>query len=317
MKKSYLFYVIVLATAIFVLSACSPKAAETPAVVQAAQPQGVIAEGRLIPANSLDQAFTSPGQVSDVLVKEGDVVTVGQELARLAESPAAQAALARAQEEALAAQLALDELQKSAELNLAQARLAYLNAQDAVKEAETSFEANDSDQNKALLDQATALLAQAQEQLAILEDGDGVDSDRLAVAQARMLTADAQLENAQAQIEAQTLMATLSGTVTDLAIQPGQQVAAGIPVMALADYSYWLVKTDNLTEMEVSEIEAGQKVEIVLDALPDVTLIGEVTHIAARFEEKRGDVTYTVTIRLNESNAQMRWGMTAAVHFLP
>lgn len=319
MKKqaSFVFYMIVMAIAIFALSACSPKTTETPAVVQAAQPQGVIAEGRLMPANSLDQAFTIPGQVSEVLVKEGDTVTAGQELARLAASPTAQAALARAQEEALSARLALDELQKSAQLNLAQARLAYLDAQEAAEQAEARFEGNDSDQNKALLEQAAALLTQAEDQLAVLEDGDGVDANRLAAAQARLATANAQLENAQAQIDAQTLKASLSGTVTDLAIQPGQQVAAGESVLTLADYSAWLVQTDNLTEMEVVEIAVGQKVEILLDALPEEALMGEVTDIAARYEEKRGDITYTVTLRLDQSNPLMRWGMTAAVHFLP
>jgi multidrug resistance efflux pump len=315
-QLSFVFYVI-MAIAILALSACSPKTTETPAVVQAAQPQGVIAEGRLMPANSLDQAFTIPGQVSAVLVKEGDPVTAGQELARLVDSPVAQAALARAQEETLSARLALDELQESAQLNLAQARLAYLDAQEAAEQAEARFEGNDSDQNKALFEQAAALLAQAEDQLAVLEDGDGVDADRLAAAQARLATANAQLENAQAQIDAQTLKATLSGTVTDLAIQPGQQVAAGEPVLTLADYSAWLVQTDNLTEMEVVEIEVGQKAEILLDALPEETLMGEVTDIAARHEEKRGDITYTVTLRLDQSNPLIRWGMTAAVYFLP
>ena len=85
----------------------------------------------------------------------------------------------------------------------------------------------------------------------------------------------------------------------------------------MADYSTWVVKTDNLTETDVVNLAVGQKVEVVLDALPEVTLSGEVTHINARFEEKRGDITYTVTILLSQTDPQMRWGMTAAVSFLP
>ena len=54
---------------------------------------------------------------------------------------------------------------------------------------------------------------------------------------------------------------------------------------------------------------------MTLDALPDVTLKGEVTNINARFEEKRGDITYTVTVLLTETDPLMRWGMTAAVRF--
>ena len=51
--------------------------------------------------------------------------------------------------------------------------------------------------------------------------------------------------------------------------------------MTVADFSSWVVKTDNLTEVDVVNVKVGQKVEIVLDALPDVTLTGEVTHINA------------------------------------
>jgi len=109
----------------------------------------------------------------------------------------------------------------------------------------------------------------------------------------------------------------MGGTVVDLDLQSGDLVTAGMPVMTIADYSAWLVKTENLTELEVVQISLGQKVKVVLDAMPETTLEGEVTHINARYEEKRGDITYTVTIRLAQSDPAMRWGMTAAVTFLP
>ena len=86
-------------------------------------------------------------------------------------------------------------------------------------------------------------------------------------------------------------------------------------ILAIADFSDWIVETDNLTELDVVEIEVGENVTVTLDALSDVTLSGEVTNINARFEEKRGDITYTVTILLSETDPRMRWGMTAAVRF--
>lgn len=316
MKKLSLF-VLIAAAAVLFLSACSPQTASTEATPTAVQPQGIIAEGRLEPVNALAQAFSLPGQVAEVLVQDGETVQSGQPLARLADSPEAKLALRRAEQEDLAARQALEALKTAAESNLAQSRLAVLNAQEALDEATDDFEADDSEENQARLDAAQASFNLAEQTLAALEDNAGIDPDLLAAAEARVQSAKAALESAGVLIDTRTLNATLGGTVVDLDLQSGELVTAGMPVMTIADYSAWLVKTDNLTELEVARISLGQKVQVVLDALPEMTLEGEVTHINARYEEKRGDITYTVTIRLAQSDPAMRWGMTAAVIFQP
>lgn len=316
MKKLSLF-AIVAAAAVLLLSACSPQAAPAEATPAVIEPQGIIAEGRLVPVNSLDQAFTLSGQVAEVLVQDGDAVQIGQPLARLADSPEAKLALRRAEQEDLAARQALEALKTAAEANLAQSRLAFLAARDALDEATDDFEAEDSEENQARLDAAQANFNLAEDALADLEANNGIDPDQLAAAEARVQAAKAALESAGVLIDMRTLNATLAGTVVDLDLQNGQLVTAGMPVVTLADYSAWLVKTDNLTELEVAGISLGQKVTVVLDALPQAALEGEVTHINARYEEKRGDITYTVTIRLVQTDPAMRWGMTAAVTFQP
>ena len=316
MKKLSLS-VIVAAVAVLLLSACSPQAAPAEATPTAARPQGIIAEGRLEPVNALAQAFTLPGQVAEVLVQDGETVQSGQPLVRLTDSPEAKLALRRAEQEDLAARQALEALKTAAESNLAQARLAFLAARDALDEAVDRYDANDSDENKARLDAAQASFNLAEQTLAALEDNAGIDPDQQAAAEARVQSAKAALESAGVQIDLRTLNATLGGTVVDLDVQSGELVTAGMPVVTIADYSAWLVKTDNLTELEVARVSLGQKVQVALDALPEMTLEGEVTHINARYEEKRGDITYTVTIRLAQTDPQMRWGMTASVTFLP
>ncbi len=316
MKKLSLF-VLIAAAAVLFLSACSPQTASTEATPTAVQPQGIIAEGRLEPVNSLSQAFSLPGQVAEVLVQDGETVQIGQPLARLADSPVAKLALRRAEQEDLAARQALEALKTAAETNLAQARLTVLNAQDALDQATDRYDADESDENKAKLDAAQANLNLAEKTLAALEDNAGIDPDLLAAAEARVQSAKAALESAGVLIDTRTLNATLGGSVVDLDLQSGELVTAGMPVMTIADYSAWLVKTDNLTELEVARVSLGQKVKVVLDALPETTVEGEVTHINARYEEKRGDITYTVTIRLAQSDPAMRWGMTAAVIFQP
>ncbi len=305
-------------TVLLTLTACG--SAETPATATpetAVIPAAVIAEGQLLPINWLDQSFSLPGTVESVLVKDGDEVEAGQSLAAYAVSSDALLAVARAEQEVLAAQQALDALKESADLNLAQAQLKVLNAQEALDNAQADFDANDSAENQALLDIASATLQLAENELTRLEAGDGVDNNLLQSAEARLNTANATRAAAQALIESYQLKSTLSGTVVDIRIQPGQNTTAGLPVMAVTDTSSWIVKTDNLNETQVTSIAVGDTVTVRLDALPELDLSGVVTAINSRYEEKRGDITYTVTIRVNEVDPAMRWGMTAALYFQP
>lgn len=145
----------------------------------------------------------------------------------------------------------------------------------------------------------------------------GAASNELAMAKARLESANAAVANAQAMMNALVLKANIDGAVVDLVLQPGQKVAAGETVFVIADYSSWLIKTDNLRETEVTGLKIGQPVEVTLDALPEKSFQGEVTYINSLFEEKRGDITYTVTILLTQIDPLMRWGMTGAVEFLP
>jgi multidrug resistance efflux pump len=166
------------------------------------------------------------------------------------------------------------------------------------------------------LEVARQELADTEKAYQDLLDGPENDND-ITAAEARLVTAQTALESAQESLSAHQLLARMDGTVVDLSIQPGEKINANVPVLTLADYTNWIIETDNLTELNVTEIEIGQKVNIVLDAMPDQEFAGEVIEINFRAVEKRGDQTYTVTILLQETSPEMRWGMTAAVEFLP
>jgi hypothetical protein len=53
----------------------------------------------------------------------------------------------------------------------------------------------------------------------------------------------------------------------------------------------------------------------VPDALPGITLGGNVESISDTLEEKRGDITYTTRILVDEIDPRLRWGMTVVVSF--
>lgn len=160
-----------------------------------------------------------------------------------------------------------------------------------------------------------ARLADAERRAAELTSGP--DPDQLAAAEARLATAQAALTAARTALTHIELRAPLNGAVADINLKVGEQVAPGQPVVTLADLDRWVVKTSNLTEIEVVRVQAGQAAEVVLDALPEITWAGRVTAIATVYEESRGDIVYAVTVEMTDSDRRLRWGMTAQVTITP
>ncbi|MBL1128506.1 MAG: HlyD family efflux transporter periplasmic adaptor subunit, partial [Chloroflexi bacterium] len=144
-------------------------------------------------------------------------------------------------------------------------------------------------------------------------------------AQAGVAQAEAALWQAQANVRAAelalartTLRAPFAGIVASIRPALGELAAPGIPVLSLADWNTWLVKTSDLTELDVVNIEPGDKTTVQVDAIPNFTLHGVVTDIDSVATPTRGDVTYVVTIELDDTgDLPLRWGMTAVVNVLP
>lgn len=313
MKKSFYVLVFIL-IGIFALSSCNTSnstSSVTPVVIEN---NLLIVEGKLIPANSLPISFLASGTVAQVLVKVGDTVQKNQVVAKLDSSPQLEEAVKRAQQNLLAANQAVAQLKTNGPFTLAKSQLAVIQLQDAVETAQKNFDNDSSDLNSAKLALAHAELDSAKESLKELNE-QGVNTQQLMLAEAQVASAKASLANAETAITLLELKAPFTGTVVNLDVQEGQAVSAGQGLLTLADFSQWKLATDNLTETNVVNIEPSQKVKVIFDALPDLQFDGVVEEIKLQSEEKRGDVTYTVIIRMANSDPKLRWGMTASVEF--
>jgi HlyD family secretion protein len=111
------------------------------------------------------------------------------------------------------------------------------------------------------------------------------------------------------------LRAPHAGIITNLDLKVGEFATSTSPVVTIADTSKWVVKTSDLTEIDVVNIKEGQPVTVKLDALPGKEFKGNVLSISQNFSENQGDVVYEVTILLTDFDPSMRWGMTAVVTF--
>ncbi len=331
--RKYRFSFALLISASLILAACGSNAATpTAAPAQPGQPKIIVAEGQLQPAAFMDVAFNLGGQIAEVLVEEGATVTEGQVLARLVHGPELEAAVTRAAQEVLAAQQSLETLQTNAPVLVAQAKLAALTAQQQLADAQEALdELKQAQKDKPEADRPTDLqIAEAEAKVALAQvkltgaqdyatkiTQANNDPDQLAAAQARRDTAQAALTAGQAASANLELKAPRAGTVVGLTLKAGERANPNQPALTLVDFSQWVIKTNDLTELEVAGLSLGQKAEIIFDALPNVTVTGAVLDIAQRYQEARGDVTYTVTLSVDNPTAQMRWGMTASAQFMP
>ena len=217
--------------------------------------------------------------------------------------------------------------QLEADIKLATAQLS--DARNRLSDLEDGIDPDALELSKASLDQAQAYLNYTntqidQIQLRISQAKISVDLAKviekstllsLNTARTQMRASQAALELATQNLAHNELVAPWDGTIADLSLTLDEYVQPGQPIATLADFSSWKVETDNLTEIEVPDVSVGQNVNINPDALPELELNGVVSSISQLFTEKRGDVTYTVTIDLEESDPRLRWGMTMVVTF--
>jgi multidrug efflux pump subunit AcrA (membrane-fusion protein) len=130
MKKITFIFSLMLGL-VLLLTACGAKKPDTTGTSLTPVAGPVIAEGHLVPNQSLYLAFPAAGRVEEVLVKTGDAVSEGQALILLGDSEPPDAALTAAKMELTLAQQAYDTLVRTAGVGHAQAQQAYIDAQKA------------------------------------------------------------------------------------------------------------------------------------------------------------------------------------------
>ena len=147
----------------------------------------------------------------------------------------------------------------------------------------------------------------AQAQLDLLEAGS--TQEQIEAAQGRVAQAQAALDEA-------TLSAPFDGMIAELNANVGEMAGPGLRIASIADLNQWQVETDDLSEVDVVNVQPNAPVSITVDALPGVTLNGQVKSIVPRSAVKRGDVTYTVRVAVTDPDPRLKWGMTASVDIL-
>lgn len=121
-----------------------------------------------------------------------------------------------------------------------------------------------------------------------------------------------------------TIHSNASGMVTYAKNWNGSKKKVGsdispwdLTIATLPDLTKMESKTYS-NEVDIRKIKKDQKVSVGFDAFPDITIDGTVTNVANVGENKRGsDIKlFQVLIKLNESNSNIRPGMTTSNRIL-
>lgn len=138
-------------------------------------------------------------------------------------------------------------------------------------------------------------------------------TEDLAGAEANMKAAQAARDIATENLSRTKLTAPFAGTVITLDPKVGEAVAAGTPVVRIADTGTFQIETTDLTEINVVNVKEGDTATVSLDAIPDLALTGKVASIKGFGENRQGDIVYTIVVKLDNQDPRLRWNMTAKV----
>ncbi|MDO8538987.1 MAG: HlyD family efflux transporter periplasmic adaptor subunit [Opitutaceae bacterium] len=276
-------------------------------------------------------SFKMPGRVIERTVAEGDRITAGQPVARLddaeqvhevalrrAELAAAEALLAELRagsrpQEIAAAEAGL----RSTEAERERARLEFTRQKELLDKNAVSgreFEAA-----QAQLKMAEARAGESAERVKLIKEGPRQETIQQAEARRQQATATVAL--ATTRLENTRLASPLAGVVLAHHIEPGEFVAAGTPVVSVAETARAWVRV-YIDQADLGRIRHGQKVAVRTDTSPNHEYEGTVGFIASEAEftpktvqtaRERVKLVFRVKVDVANPDDALKPGMPADV----
>ena len=118
------------------------------------------------------------------------------------------------------------------------------------------------------------------------------------------------LEEAKQQRENLIVVAPCDGTIATLSISEGDEISSGAMLCSILEGEDMNL-TIAVDELDVVDVEVGQKVKITVDALSDAEMDGEVYKIAPVGSNSGGVTTYDVELTFDAEGSGVRSGMNA------
>ena len=248
----------------------------------------VSATGSVNPVEMVDVGTQVSGTLKEIYVDYNSRVTKGQLVATL---------------DTDMLQSRVDEAKAS--LALAQARVTSARASAA--DADRTFKRNKELWSRNLI--ARSELDAAETKLSLARAS-------LAEHNAQVVQARASLKQAETSLGYARIVSPVDGVVIARKVDVGQTVAASLQTPTLFSIARDLTRMQieaSVDEADIGRIAEGQKASCRFDAWPDTTFEGTVTQVRLKSTVVSNVVTYTVIIRVDNSELKLKPSMTANV----
>jgi membrane fusion protein, multidrug efflux system len=243
-----------------------------------------------------DSTIVAPkvgGYLREVLVADNQPVKAGRLLAKIDDRDFV-TAVQQARANVAAAQADIDNI--NATIEQQQAVIAQARATLTVDKANLTFMEQDNDRYAVLADRGAGSVQMAQQAISkrdisratVTRDAAAIDAAekqsnmlraQLAKAQAALLRDRALLEQAELNLGYTNVIAPVDGVVGNRSLRVGQFVQAGTQLMAVVPLDDVYVVA-NFKETQLTDVRAGQPVEVAIDTFPDARIKGHIDSIA-------------------------------------
>ncbi len=164
-------------------------------------------------------------------------------------------------------------------------------------------------------DRAAAALEAARANAATLQ----LRQQDVRVAEATVREAAANVRRLESQVAELKVFAPLTATILTKAVEAGEVVTAGRPLVLLGDLDHPWIKV-YVTETEVGKVKLGAPALVLVDSFPQQPFRGTVTWIADQAEftpkniqtkEERVNLVYAVKVTIDNAQRKLKAGMIA------
>lgn len=292
--------------------------------------KGITATGT-IEVTKTDITPKVAGYLAELKIKEGDMVTIGQLVARI-DRPDLQAQLLRDEAALARAKAQLRDLEQGARTQELQEAAANLSAAKSLAEkAKADFErysrlfrdgaisTQQLDNSRSAHEVAANNLLAAQSRYSLLQAGtrpETIEAQRLEVQRSQAV-----LVSSQTQLADTSVASPLAGRVLSKNYEKGEFVNAGSAIATIGDMRDCWVKIYVATE-QLGRIRLGQAAKVKIDAYPDRIFRGEIKEISQNAEytprqsitqRERANMVFAVKVKIDNAEEFMKPGLPADV----